>query len=223
LDLSLSELQRTFAEVSPDEYSHVDLHGLHGTYDDALAWLSNPQNLQRPTVVMSMGSSIGNFSREGAAEFLARFARLLKPSDLMIIGLDACTDPEKVYKAYNDSKGITQRFYENGLLHANAILGYEAFKLSEWEVVTDYDVDGGRHRAFYSPKQDVTIDGVLLQKGERLAFEEATKYSPQQREQLWRAANLVLCDELGNSSEEYRELVLASGSAVSRDYGRSVG
>ncbi|KAF4263458.1 hypothetical protein KXX13_003174 [Aspergillus fumigatus] len=203
LDLSLSELQRTFVEVSSDEYSHVDLHGLHGTYDDALAWLSNPQNLQRPTVVMSMGSSIGNFSREGAAEFLAQFARLLKPSDLMIIGLDACTDPDKVYKAYNDSKGITQRFYENGLLHANAVLGYEAFQLSEWEVVTDYDVAGGRHRAFYSPKQNVTIDGVLLQKGEKLVFEEATKYSPQQREQLWRDANLVLCEELGNSSEEY--------------------
>lgn len=223
LDLSLSELQRTFAEVSSDEYSHVDLHGLHGTYDDALAWLSHPQNLQRPTVVMSMGSSIGNFSREGAAEFLARFARLLKPSDLMIIGLDACTDPDKVYKAYNDSKGITQRFYENGLLHANAVLGYEAFQLSEWEVVTDYDVAGGRHRAFYSPKQNITIDGVLLQKGEKLVFEEATKYSPQQREQLWRDANLVLCEELGNSSEEYRKLVLASRSAVVAEmYGRSV-
>lgn len=116
LDLSLSELQRTFAEVSLDDYTHVDFHGLHGTYDDALGWLSNPDNRQRPTVVMSMGSSIGNFSRPGAAEFLSGFAKLLGPSDLMIIGLDACTDPDKVYRAYNDSKGITQRFYENGLV-----------------------------------------------------------------------------------------------------------
>ncbi|EAW14417.1 DUF323 domain protein [Aspergillus clavatus NRRL 1] len=210
LDLSLSELQRTFAEVSLDDYTHVDFHGLHGTYDDALGWLSNPDNRQRPTVVMSMGSSIGNFSRPGAAEFLSGFAKLLGPSDLMIIGLDACTDPDKVYRAYNDSKGITQRFYENGLVHANAVLGYEAFKASEWEVVTDYDVIGGQHRAFYSPKQDVTIEGVSLRKGEQLVFEEATKYGPEEREQLWRDANLFHCAELGNASGDYHIHLLSS-------------
>ncbi|KAE8354165.1 Aldehyde/histidinol dehydrogenase [Aspergillus coremiiformis] len=210
LDLSLSELQRTFSEVSVDEYTHVGFHGLHGTYDDAVTWLGSPRNRKRPTVICSMGSSLGNFNRSGAGSFLSQFARLLAPSDMMIIGLDGCKDPDKVYRAYNDSRGITEQFYENGLLHANAVLGYEAFKLDEWEVVTGYDAVEGRHQAAYSPKQDVTINGVLLQKGEKLVFEEAYKYGPEERDQLWRDAKLIQTTELGNGSGDYHVHLLTS-------------
>jgi uncharacterized SAM-dependent methyltransferase len=38
----------------------------------------------------------GNFNRGDAAEFLKGFADMLRPSDSMIIGLDACNDPAKV-------------------------------------------------------------------------------------------------------------------------------
>jgi uncharacterized SAM-dependent methyltransferase len=129
----------------------------------------------------------------------------MTPSDLMIIGLDGCKDPQKVYRAYNDSEGITRRFYENGLVHANGVLGHEAFKPNEWEIVTDFDSVTGRHQAFYSPTQDVTVNGVSLPKGERLVFEEATKYGPEERDQLWRAAGLIQGAELANSSDDYRK------------------
>lgn len=205
LDLSLSELQRTFSELSTQVYEHVGFHGLHGTYDDAHAWISNPENRTRPTAVMSMGSSLGNFTRSGAAEFLSGFSKVLKPSDIMIIGLDACKDQAKIYKAYNDSQGITRQFYENGLLHANAVLGYPAFSLDEWEVVTGYDPVGGRHEAFYSPKRDVTVEGVHIQKGEKLSFEEATKYDSAERDRLWHRAGLIHKVDFGNSSDDYRK------------------
>lgn len=211
LDLSLSELQRTFSEVSTREYEYVGFHGLHGTYDDALDWISNPENRSRPTCVMSMGSSLGNFSRSGAAGFLSRFAKVLAPSDCMILGLDACKDPEKVYKAYNDSMGITRRFYENGLLNANAVLGSDIFNLDEWEVVTHYDPIEGHHQAFYSPKRDVTIQGAHLRKGEKLIFEEATKYGPAERDILWHEAGLIHKSEFGNSSDDYRKWIFMGG------------
>lgn len=208
LDLSLSELQRTFSEISTHSYEHVGYHGLHGTYDDALAWISNPVNRIRPTCIMSMGSSLGNFSRPGAAEFLSRYAKVLGPFDSIIIGLDGCKDPEKVYKAYNDSRGITRRFYENGLLHANAVLGSKTFDLDKWEVVTRYDPNEGRHQAFYSPNQDVTIQGVHFRKGDKLFFEEATKYDPEERDSLWHDAGLIHKSEFGNSSDDYRKRYL---------------
>ncbi|KAL4893565.1 C-type lectin protein [Aspergillus ambiguus] len=212
LDLSLSELQRTFAEVSVDDFEHVGLHGLHGTYQDALSWLKDPQNRQRPTVILTMGSSMGNFDRTAAAEFLGRYTKLLGPSDMMVVGLDGCKDTERVHKAYNDSRGITRRFYENGLRNANTILGYEAFKLEEWDIVTEYDNIKGCHQAAYSPRNDVTINGVLLPKGERLGFEEAYKYGPEERDQLWRQAGLIHCAEFGNSSGDYHIHMLASAS-----------
>ncbi|RAL14979.1 DUF323 domain protein [Aspergillus homomorphus CBS 101889] len=203
LDLSLSELQRTFSEISIDDFTHVEFHGLHGTYDDAVTWLGHPENRKLPTVIMSMGSSIGNFDRSAAAGFLGQFARLLGPDDLMIIGLDACNDPDKVFRAYNDSKGVTRRFYENGLVHANAVLGFEAFKPEDWDVVTDYNVAEGTHRAFYAPKRDVEILGTFLRAGEKLIFEEAYKYDVRQREQLWHDAGLIHKVEYGNEAGEY--------------------
>ncbi|KAL4764730.1 DUF323 domain protein [Aspergillus foveolatus] len=203
LDLSLSELERTFSNVSLEEYKSVGFHGLHGTYDDAHTWLSDPKNRERPTVVLSMGSSLGNFSPPDAAAFLAGFATLLKPSDMMVIGLDACEDPDRVYKAYNDSAGITRKFYENGLANANKTLGREVFRPHEWEVVTEYDAVNGRHQAFYVPTKDVSVGDVLLRRGEKIIFEEAFKYGCQARKKLWHDAGLIEAAEFGSGSEDY--------------------
>ncbi|KAF9253346.1 hypothetical protein DTO013E5_266 [Penicillium roqueforti] len=203
LDLSLGELKRTFSEISPESFTHVGFHGLHGTYDDGLDWLKIPENRKRPTVVLSIGSSMGNFSPPGAAEFLGNFSKQLNPSDFMLIGLDACKNPEKVFNAYNDAKGVTRQFYENGLLHANRVLGFQAFKAGEWEVLTTYDPRGGRHQAFYAPKVDVVINGIKIAKGEKLVCEEAWKYGRKERDELWRKANLISEVEFGNSTEDY--------------------
>ncbi|KAL1863493.1 hypothetical protein Plec18170_000329 [Paecilomyces lecythidis] len=212
LDLSLEELQRTFAEVSTSTYAHVRFHGLHGTYDDALTWLKNPENRKQPTCVLSMGSSIGNFSREGAVEFLRGFSELLDPSDSMLIGLDACKNPEKVYSAYNDREGITHKFYMNGLAHANVVLGTDAFKPGQWQIVSAYDENEGRHRAFYSPTQDVSINGIKLRKGDKVIIEEAFKYSIEESEKLWRNAGLIPATAFGSSSDEYHIHMLSPGA-----------
>lgn len=200
----MSELERTFSNVRLEDYTSVGIHGLHGTYDDALTWLNDPKNRERPTVVLSMGSSLGNFDRPDAAAFLAQFAKLLGPDDMMVIGLDACEDPVRVYNAYNDAAGITRKFYENGLANANRTFGREVFKADEWKVVTEYDDIDGRHQAFYVPTKDVTIEGVPLKKGEKIVFEEAFKYSPKGRETLWHDAGLLEVAAFESSSDDYR-------------------
>jgi uncharacterized SAM-dependent methyltransferase len=63
LDLSLTELRRTLDDVPA--LHHVRCHGLHGTYDDGLAWLKCSGIASRPKCIMSLGSSIGKlYSRE---------------------------------------------------------------------------------------------------------------------------------------------------------------
>ncbi|TQB70368.1 hypothetical protein MPDQ_000634 [Monascus purpureus] len=212
VDLSLSELQRTFSNIRTENFSYVRLHGLYGTYDDALAWLSTPENRNRPTAVLSLGSSLGNFSRPEAAKFLASFAKVLTPSDVIVIGLDACKDPEKVFKAYNDANGVTRKFYENGLRNANFVLGFEAFKPAEWDIVTRYDAKEGCHVAFYSPRKDVNINGIIISEGEEVIFEEAFKYDARERERLWRNAGLISQVELANRSGNYHVHILSSAA-----------
>jgi uncharacterized SAM-dependent methyltransferase len=121
----------------------------------------------------------------------------------MLIGLDACKDPVKVFKAYNDSQGITRKFYLNGLSHANSILGFEAFKLEDWDVIGTYNEASGCHQAYYSPRKDISLDGLLLKRGEKVLFEKAFKYGSEESETLWRSAGLIPTSSFGNTLGDY--------------------
>lgn len=205
LDLSLNELKRTFAELSPDSYKHVKCAALYGTYDDALVWLSKPENRTRSTCILSLGSSMGNFDREAAAKFLHGFSNLMGLQDTMLVGLDACEDSGRVYCAYNDSEKLTERFYRNGLNQANRLLGRPVFKQEEWAVVGNYDPVAHRHEAYYVALEDVESGDINFMKGEHLHLEYAHKYNQVESDELWRKAGLIRSVSFGNKRDDYRK------------------
>ncbi|KAF1814158.1 hypothetical protein P152DRAFT_262529 [Eremomyces bilateralis CBS 781.70] len=193
LDLDLSELQRTLSAVPQGSFRHVKLYGLHGTYDDGAEWLKSEAIRHRSKCVLSMGSSVGNFRHHEAAAFLQMFADSLVGGDSIIVGLDSCENPQKVYSAYNDTSGVTHQFILNGLLHANEILGEDAFSVADWRVIGEYVYDNraGRHQAFLSPVKDVEVCGIHIKRDERVRIEESHKYSHDQLQELWQQAGLV--------------------------------
>ncbi|KAJ3519183.1 hypothetical protein NM208_g14225 [Fusarium decemcellulare] len=199
LDLSREELERTLAQV-PD-FKYVSCHGLWGTYDDGREWLQHPSLSGRSKCILHLGSSIGNFTRSEAAVFLGGFADVLGPSDSMIIGVDACSNPAKVYHAYNDSKGLTHQFILNGLANANDLFGEEVFKVDEWRVIGEYvyDHEGGRHQAFVAPVHPTDVLGSRVMPHERIEIEQSLKYSDQEKAELWAVSGLT---EMGRWSRE---------------------
>ena len=207
LDLSLSELKRTFEQIPTTGYKHVKCFGLHGTYDDGLEWLKSAHIEGKPKTVLWLGSSLGNFARDEAAKFLAKFREVLQPGDSMLIGIDSCKEPDRVFHAYNDSEGITHKFILNGLQHANNIMGKNAFNLQDWKVIGEYDIQAGRHHAFVSSLKDVVVDGVLISKGERVRIEESYKFSRQEIEKLWRKSGFVENCVWSNGKGDYGELI----------------
>ncbi|KAK3398563.1 C-type lectin protein [Sordaria brevicollis] len=190
LDLSREELERTLAQVP--SYNHVKCHGLLGTYDDGRDWLKTAENTSRQKCILHLGSSIGNFNRTDAAAFLKGFSDVLGPNDKMLIGVDACNDPARVYHAYNDREGITHEFILNGLRNANEILGETAFIEGDWRVIGEYvyDEEGGRHQAFYAPIRDTMVMGELIKSHDRIQVEQSLKYSKEESERLWSKAGL---------------------------------
>ena len=205
LDLSLVELQRTLSAIPKGTFKHVQCHGLLGTYDDGLAWLQSPENQQRQKCIMWLGSSIGNFTRPEAADFLKGFSKILGEQDAMLVGVDACRDKDKVYHAYNDKEGITHEFVRNGLNHANNLLGKKGFQEDDWEIIGEYDEAAGRHQAFYCALKDLDIEDVHIAAGERIRVEESYKYSLLQSNQLWQVAGLVPRAVFGNHLNNYRK------------------
>jgi EasF-like predicted methyltransferase len=208
LDLSLSELHRTLSQLPSKPYAHVRCYGLHGTYDDGLAWLNSPAVSERPKCIISLGSSVGNFTRQEAAKFLGDIARALQPRDRMIVALDGCKDTERVFRAYNDGIGLTHKFVLNGLANANRILGEDVFKKGEWTVVGEYDELAGGHRAFYVPVTDVTFGSIKFKAGERVLVEESNKYDDEDRHRLWLQAGLSEGARWANSLGDYRMCAL---------------
>ncbi|RDA96104.1 hypothetical protein CP533_1804 [Ophiocordyceps camponoti-saundersi (nom. inval.)] len=179
LDLSKQELERTLAHLPP--FEHVSCHGLLGTYDEGREWLKGPDTLRRPKCILHIGSSIGNFSRGDAADFLKGFADLLDPNrDWMLLGVDSCNVPAKV------------QFILNGLTHANNLFGKAVFNVDEWRVIGEYvyDDEGGRHQAFIAPVRETEVLGVVIKPHERVQIEQSLKYDEQERLKLWKQAGL---------------------------------
>lgn len=177
--------------------------GLHGTYDHALEWLKSSAVKDKPKMILWLGSSLGNFKRHEAAHFLAEFGKAIKTGDTMIIGIDSCKDPSRVYHAYNDSQNVTHDFILNGLTHANKLMGSELFKLDEWEVIGEFDIQAGRHHAFVAPLKDVVVEDIKINKGERIRIEESYKYSQEEILKLWEGASLTENAVWSNSKGDY--------------------
>ena len=204
LDLSLTELERTLSAIPKGSFKHVKCFGLHGTYDDGLEWLKSAETATtRQKNILSLGSSIGNFKRDDGAQFLKRFSDILRPGDTMIIGMDGCQDRERVYHAYNDSKGLTYKFYANGLLNANRILGEPVFVLDNWEIVGEYNELKGRHEAFIAPREETKVGDVVILKGEKVRLEEAYKYDASETSNLWKASGAIETCIWSNKHQNY--------------------
>lgn len=176
-------------------------------YDDAREWLRRPGIASRDKTLLFLGSTLGGFTRDEAADFLSSFV-LTEPREGeslpgFLVGLDGCKEPQRVYEAYNDGDGVNRRFVRHGLERANEILGFEAFELGNWDVIGKWNEASGCHKQFYFPKEDICLAGMNVPAGRRILAIQSHKYDAADRESLCRAAGLRLVD-LWSSTEQYR-------------------
>ena len=102
---------------------------------------STPEEIQPPLHILFLGSSLGNFSRQEATDFLRSLPLRPGSGDTLLLGLDHDNDKEMIEKAYNDSQGYTAKFIFNGLRSAGRVLGNEKmFDEDKWEYVNRYNI-----------------------------------------------------------------------------------
>ncbi|KAI1391802.1 histidine-specific methyltransferase [Hypoxylon trugodes] len=199
LDLDPKELVRALQELNPSRFRHVHCHGLLGAYEDGMAWLGRDTNVTRSKCVLSLGSTMGSFTRADASKFLEKWAKVLRqkgnnmneqPDAKMIIGLDGCKDEKRVLAAYNDPGGINKEFILNVLKNANSQLEYEALSHEDWSVKGEWDADGGKHVQYLTPIREISFEGVHLRKGERVLVAYSHKYDDKDKSQLWERSQL---------------------------------
>ncbi len=132
-----------------ERYTDLEIISVAAEYDEGIRLLE--MHLDRPKLVLWLGSSIGNFEFAEAADFLKNIVRLLTPEDLFLIGFDLEKDRRILERAYDDSMGVTARFNLNLLSRINRELGGE------------FDLDLFTHKAVYNEERS-RIEMYLVSK-----------------------------------------------------------
>ncbi len=174
-------------DVSRD-FLETTAHALRQDYPEleitpVVSDITEPFELPRvnsPLLFAFLGSTIGNFSREGAVTLLSHIASLMSADDAFLLGADLRKDAAVLNAAYNDSQGVTAAFNLNILARLNR------------ELAADFPLERFEHRAYYSMEQHriemhlaalerltVTIPEIgeiLFAEGETIRTELSYKY-----------------------------------------------
>ncbi|NBC64446.1 MAG: L-histidine N(alpha)-methyltransferase, partial [Bacteroidetes bacterium] len=131
------DISRTFlddvAQNLQEEYPILKIQPLATDYTKSLHLPEIPKGVKR--IIYFPGSTIGNFTRENAEEFIGLIANSLHQNDGLLIGFDLVKDRETLLAAYNDSQGVTAEFNKNILQRINH------------ELDADFDLSGFEHKA----------------------------------------------------------------------------
>jgi L-histidine N-alpha-methyltransferase len=194
LDVSREASERA-AESLIRDYPQLRVEGLIGDFE-------RPHDLPFPgrrRLLAFLGSTIGNFERQRAVEFLAGAAAEMTRADGFLIGFDLVKDARTLERAYDDAAGVTAAFNLNLLRVLNRELG------------ADFDPEGFRHRALYDSArervemhlesirdQTVHIPAIDLllhfAEGETIRTELSHKYTRASVESLLRRGGLRLSE-----------------------------
>jgi len=177
VDISGEFLQQDAAQVRRD-FPHL---AVHPVVADFTTMAEAPDEVgSMPRAGFFPGSTIGNFEPHEAAAFLRRAGRMLGAGSIFVVGVDLIKAPDILYRAYNDSAGVTAKFNLNLLARINRELG------------ADFDLAAFEHHAFYNAeynriemhlastrRQQVRIRNAIIEfrGGETIHTENSYKYS----------------------------------------------
>jgi len=134
-----------------------------------------------PKLFFFPGSSIGNFERNEAGDFLAMVRQAAGKEGMLLIGVDTKKNESILNAAYNDEAGVTAEFNLNLVSRMRNELGINC------------DPDKFDHKAFYNTgagriemylvsneKQTLELNGhsFMLDEGESVHTENSYKYTP---------------------------------------------
>lgn len=109
------------------------------------------------SLLLFLGSNIGNYKEERAKELLDLFYKNMKQGDKLLVGFDLKKNPITIHKAYSDPHGITKRFNLNLLVRMNRELEAD-FQLDNFDFYCHYDPDTGNVKSYLVSLRKQTVE-----------------------------------------------------------------
>lgn len=187
IDISRAALQGCVAALGGMD--DVRIRPVEGTYLDGTAQALAGRAHGRRALLLFLGSTIGNFSKAEAAEFLGEIRVLMRPGDSLLLGADLVKPRTRLIDAYDDPAGVTAAFNLNLLGRVNRELGGE-FVLRRFAHEARYDEAAARVEMHLRSlaAQTVRIAAldceVRFQEGETIWTESSHKFRADEIEQM---------------------------------------
>lgn len=209
VDISREHLYRSAGRIAAD---HPGIEVLPACADFTQSFaLPIASRAPSHAAVYFPGSTIGNFTPEGARRLLRQIAMLCGLGGGLLIGIDLRKDKSVIEAAYNDSKGVTAAFNLNLLRRINRELDGD-FDLATFHHEAEYCPADGRieMKLISQSDQTVTIDDepFAFESGEPILTEYSHKYSIDGFAALAREAGLSLRKSWSDEQDNFAVLHL---------------
>jgi len=130
---------------------------IHPRVGDYFKILNNENiNTDIPSLLLFLGSNIGNYSNLDAVRLLQLFGAGMKKNDKLLLGVDLMKNPRTIQYAYDDLHGITKRFNINLLLRINRELEGD-FKVDDFDFYCHYSPITGEVRSYLISLRKQTV------------------------------------------------------------------
>jgi L-histidine N-alpha-methyltransferase len=196
------------------DYPRLSITAICGDFREPAALLRPllPPSDQR-TIILFLGSSIGNLDPAESGAMLANLRTVLAPGDALFLGADLRKSPAILEAAYDDALGVTAAFNLNLLARINRELG------------GTFDLASFAHRAFYNEAegriemhlvsrklQRVAIDGyeVAFAEGESIHTENSYKYDDASLRALAKAGGFTIEQRWTDNNGYFADLLMVA-------------
>ena len=132
IDVSSSALEESARRLTR-QFPALKVTGYVADYRSGLERILS--RARGPRMIVFLGSSLGNYDQDAAAELLGMIRQTMRPEDTLLLGTDLAKEQSVLEAAYDDAQGVTAAFNLNLLRRINRELG------------ADFAVDAFAHRA----------------------------------------------------------------------------
>lgn len=198
------EMLRLAAGQIRDEYEGVEVHGVVGDFERHIPLVP----IGGTGMVAFLGSTIGNFEPSARTKFIADVVQALEPGGTFLLGTDLVKDPDRLWAAYNDASGVTERFNLNMLTMLNRELNGD-FDLEAFEHAADWDAENEwvDIRVRSTVQQSVTVADLdlvaVFAEGEEMRTEISAKFRLPGIAAELEAAGLEIVEQWTDAGEDF--------------------
>src|SRR5579864_5903983 len=183
--VEISHSALVMCERALSDIDAISIVGFEREYLDGLLEVAAYRKQGQRLLVLFLGSTIGNFDRPAALDFLSEVRCLLQPGDCLLLGTDLEKFSAQLLAAYDDELGVTAAFNLNLLGRVNRELGAN-FDLTQFEHVAKINPSERSVEMHLRSKrrQTVSIPAAEIvskfQAGETIWTESSHKYSAEE-------------------------------------------